>query len=131
MNISKKYVYMVSAIIVLLLSLVIVQGKSNVNHWTGDLPVRKCNPVDCTTETVKDGNIEVYCDSGMIPISCGYHIEDDYGNKKAITMQEVHPSYGYLTHQNGCELNWKVPSNHNKANVRVEAYCVPWLQTEE
>src|SRR3989344_6097000 len=128
MNVSKKYVYVMGALIVLLLSLVIVQGKSTTNYWTGDLPYKKCSPVNCGTVELKNGEQTVYCPEGQIPLSCGYHIADMYGNDRNIIMQEVHPFYNEITDGfSGCELKWKVPSNNNKADVRVEAYCVPWI----
>jgi len=119
------------ALIVLLLSLVIVQVKSTTNYWTGDLPEKKCAPSNCETVTIKTGKWSVFCPPEQIPLSCGYYINDKYGDDRGMLMQSVHPFYSSPEEGfSGCELNWKVPSNNNKADVRVEAYCVPWLPAE-
>ena len=64
-----KNLYIMGIVALLALGVIVGQGKSSTNAWTGDLPKKQCNPSDCSTAALKTGTMKVNCDYGMIPLS--------------------------------------------------------------
>jgi hypothetical protein len=107
-------------------------GKCLSKQGTGIAPVattglvRKCNPLPCGTGNLltASGTVDVTCDPGYLPVSCGGGVRATGGSVRQYLITPLYSQPPLSDGKDGCRLTWDT-SGGSAWNGGAIAVCAP------